>query len=368
MNHMRVLQVNKLYPPVIGGIEQHVRQLAEGLTAHGESRVLVARDGVGFGQIEIKNGVIVRRAWSIGRFRSMPISLTFWYWLWRESARVDVVHLHFPFPVAAFSWWLVRPRKPLIVTWHSGVVRQRFLRHLARPFVRYTLRAAHTIIVTFPKAPEMFEELREWRDKCRLIPLGIDAAWWGASPAQSVARPSEPLFVCAGRLVYYKGLSVLIDAMAHTRSGMLWLVGTGPLRKSLEQMVRQQRLEQRVVFKDAPTDDVFKAYLHAADVVVLPSTHATEVFGLVQLEAMAAGKPIINTALPTGVPWVARNGEEAITVPPGDSAALAAAMERLARDSALRERLGVAGRRRVKELFTKERMVRAHRELYSTLM
>lgn len=367
MNHMRVLQVNKLYPPVIGGIEQHVKQLAEGLTTHGESRVLVVRDGVGFGRVETKNGVTVRRAGSIGRFRSMPVSLTFWYWLLRESARADVIHLHFPFPLAAFSWWLVRPRKPLIVTWHSGVVRQRFLRHLARPFIRYTLRAAHTIIVTFPNAPEMFEELREWRDKCRVIPLGIDAAWWGASPAQSMARPSEPLFVCAGRLVYYKGLSVLIDAMARTRSGVLWLVGTGPLRQSLEQMVRQKHLEQRVAFKDAPTDDVFRAYLHAADVVVLPSTNAAEVFGLVQLEAMAAGKSIINTALPTGVPWVARNEKEAITVSPGDSVALAAAMDQLARDPALRERLCVAGRRRVEELFTEKLMMQAHRELYTTV-
>ena len=365
---MKILQVNKLYPPVTGGIEQHVKQLAEGWTAHGESRVLVVRDGVGFGDEKIENGVTVRRAGSMGRFRSMPISLTFWYWLWRESARADVVHLHFPFPLAAFSWWLVRPRKPLIVTWHSAVVRQRILGRLVQPFVRYTLRCAEKIIVTFPQAPEVFEELREWRDKCRTIPLGIDSAWWSTPPLPAAARPSEPLFVYAGRLVYYKGLPVLIDAMAQLRTGVLWIVGAGPLRRSLERLAREKKCAERVLFKEAPTDGSFRAYLHAADAVVLASTHSSEVFGLVQLEAMAMGKPLINTALPTGVPWVARDGEEAITVPPGDSAALARAMERLADDASLRECLGAAGKRRVEELFTLDRMRTACYALYKTLL
>ncbi|MEK7102519.1 MAG: glycosyltransferase, partial [Patescibacteria group bacterium] len=215
---MKVLQVNKLYPPVTGGIEQHVKQLAEGWTAHGESRVLVVRDGFGWGDEKIESGVTVRRGGSIGRFRSMPISLTFWYWLWRESARADAVHLHFPFPLAAFSWWLVRPKKPLIVTWHSAIVRQRILGRLTKPFVRYTLRRAEKIVVTFPQAPEVFEELREWRDKCQVIPLGIDSAWWGAPPLRAAERPSVPLFVYAGRLVYYKGLPVLIEAAARLRT------------------------------------------------------------------------------------------------------------------------------------------------------
>lgn len=357
---MVLLQVNKLYPPAIGGIEKVVKQLAEGFVSHGESRVLVARDDFGFGKKEIVNGVCVHRTGSLGRFRSMPMSFSFFYYFWQECKDADVIHLHFPFPLAAIALWLVRPRKSVVITWHTSVIRQKFLIKIVAPFIRWSLKRADKIAVTFPDAPRVFEELKPFVSKCEAIPFGIDIEAWSSLSSRIIERPRQTVFLYAGRLVYYKGLLDLIEAFSRLQDCFLWVVGDGPLREVLQ--IRAHK--DRVRFFGAVSDEDFKAYMHTADIFVLPSTHITEVFGIVQLEAMAAGKPIINTNLPTGVPWVARHEREALTVWPGSVGALALAMERLASDSELRIRLGNAGRERVKNDLNLEKMRNAYYNLY----
>ncbi len=362
---MIVLNINKLYAPAIGGVETVVQQLAEGFMLQGHSRVLVVRDGFGFGATEQKNGVIVRRAGSVGRVRSMPVSFSFIYWLWKESKTADVLHVHYPFPLAAFALWLARPKKPLIITWHSSVVRQRLLNFFVQPFVRWTLARAEKIVVTFPNAVSYFKELAPFREKCVVVPLGIDLTK-AQSETPNVVFPDRecPTFVFVGRFIYYKGLPELVTAFAAVPRGTLYLVGDGPMRRKIARLIACKGLSARVKIIATRDDKTLRFYLGAADVVVFPSTQPSEVFGLVQLEAMATGKPIINTALPTGVPWVARHEQEALTVPPGDVSALARAVELLGNDAALRARLGQAGRERVAQEFTLANMRAAYYDLY----
>ncbi len=167
---------------------------------------------------------------------------------------------------------------------------------------------------------------------------------------------SGPLVLFVGRLVYYKGLDVLLEAMC-TCPGRLLVIGCGPLDASLRARATQLGLDSRVEFLGQVPAETLIAYYRAADVFVLPSTESTEAFGVVQVEAMACGVPVVSTDLSTGVPWVNEHGVTGLVVPPGDRHALARAIRTLLADPALRLKMGKAGRRRAGERFTASRMV-----------
>jgi rhamnosyl/mannosyltransferase len=217
-------------------------------------------------------------------------------------------------------------------------------------------------MVTSPMQVQTSPSLGAVADRCRVVPLGIDPARFELDAAgQERARAArrrfgDPLVLFVGRLVYYKGLEYLVTAMRDVNANLL-IVGSGPLRGALERQVQRLGLTARVHFVDVASDADVVTYLHACDAFVLPSVHNSEAFGLVQVEAMACGKPVVNTALPTGVPFVSVDGMTGLTVPPRDAPALAAAIGRLLEDRALRERLGAGARARVDAEFTLRRML-----------
>ena len=182
-----------------------------------------------------------------------------------------------------------------------------------------------------------------------------------------VAAVPGPRLLFVGRLVYYKGLEVLLDAMSLCE-GSLVIAGEGPLEGALRALVTEKRLGERVLFAGRVADADLPAFYQACDVFVLPSTARTEAFGVVQIEAMAAGKPVISTNLPTGVPWVNQDGVSGLVVTPGDRAALGEALRRLLDDGAFRQRLGEGARRRAQTMFSRERMVAAFKSLIDTVV
>jgi glycosyltransferase involved in cell wall biosynthesis len=144
------------------------------------------------------------------------------------------------------------------------------------------------------------------------------------------------------------------------------LIGNGPLREELEAQSRSLGIHDRVTILSGVADVV--PYYHAADLFVLPSVNRSEAFGLVQLEAMACGKPVVNTSLNSGVPFVSRHEETGLTVAPGDSDALAGAITRLLRDPELCARLGAAAQLRAESEFNVEIMARKTLDLYRTVL
>ena len=122
----------------------------------------------------------------------------------------------------------------------------------------------------------------------------------------------------------------------------------------------------RISFGGGGTD--LPAYYQACEVFVLPSIAKTEAFGVVQVEAMAAGRPVVSTRLPTGVPWVNQDGVSGLVVTPDDAAALGAAVRRLGHDRELRQRLGDGARRRADALFSRDRMVRVFRDVVEAVV
>jgi len=368
-----ILLLNKAYPPWPGGVEQHVGQLAEGLAVRNWNVEVLCSDRHPFSSEERRPNLHIQRTKNWRTIWSQPFSpgvLT-------RIKRIDaaLVHLHVPFPLGIPACLRLRRDVPLVVTWHSDIVRQRAARPILAPLERMLLRRADAVIATSPRLIECSEVLPSFREKCRVIPLGIDPApFVSPSPEilESAARLREslphPLVIFVGRLVGYKGLDVLIRVLKITKDVYCVMIGDGPQRGALERLSEREGLGRRIRFVGHVSDRDLAAYLSAADLFVLPSVSRNEAFGICQLEAMAAGLPVTSTDLPSGVPWVNQHGKTGLVVPPGNAEALSEAIRTLVDDPDRSRTLGEHGRQRVLELFTAERMIRLHEELYGELL
>ncbi|MCI5816066.1 glycosyltransferase [Ruminococcus sp.] len=361
MAGLRILQVNKFYPPHIGGIETVIQQVSQGLKDRAEVSVLVCQPK-GRGVREVCDGVPVTRCSSWRTVASCPVSFSFFREFRRMAKEADVIECHLPFPLADLACLLSRTKKRVVIAWHSDVVKQKKLLALYKPILRAFLRRADAIIVATQGHIDGSAFLPPFRDKCVVIPYGIPTAEYLQAPAAPILTEKlrgKPLrkLLFVGRLVYYKGVDVLLRAFARTEGCALFLAGEGVLEPQLRQEAQTLGVADRVFFLGRLTDAQLRAAFRDCDIFVLPSVANSEAFGIVQLEAMVYGKPVINTALPTGVPLVSIHGETGLTVPPGDETALADAIRTLAEDDALREAYGAAAQRRVLEHFELDNMI-----------
>lgn len=367
-----VVHVAKYYPPVSGGMERVVESLCSSTRGHVDSRVIAFNTSRATIEDDV-DGVNVMRlgvdlvAGSVPISRRLPGAL--------RRARADVMVLHEPNPWALLSAAIARPRMPLAIWFHSEVIRPRLQYALFyEPLVRAVYGRARRIIVSSPALAEHARALVPYRDRIRVIPFGIDLSRWRATPAIE-ARAAEirrsangrPLVLFAGRMVPYKGLDVLLRALAPLDVAAI-LVGDGPSRTAAMQTARAIGADGRVQFPGEVPAVELVALCHACDLLVLPSVTRAEAFGYVQLEAMACRKPVVSTRLESGVPWVNRHGETGLTVPPGDAAALRDAIATLAADPRLRAQLGEAGRARVESEFSLARMAERTIAVYEEVL
>ncbi|MDO9108092.1 MAG: glycosyltransferase, partial [Coriobacteriia bacterium] len=258
---------------------------------------------------------------------------------------------------------------PSVLTYHSDIVRQRFLGAAYRPWLERTLDRVDLIIAGSPNMVEHSDLLAARADKCRVVPYGIHTEKFDDTP-KSVARAQElrafhprPIILFVGRLVYYKGADVLLRATEHLDVDVV-LMGSGPLEAPLREWVVAHGMADRVTFLAPQPDAELAAWYQAADVFCLPSIARSEAFGLVQIEAHASGTPVVSTDLPTGVPFANLDGVTGFTVPVGDHEALANALERLVADDELRARLGAQARERARTEFSVGRMAAQTLDVY----
>ena len=367
---MRVLHAYKVFPPdVVGGITEVIAYIAKGMAPRHESSLLVARSR-GWGRRYTLDSLPVEALFSFGTLLSTPIAPSFPFVLAKRSRQAALVALHHPFPLNDIGVALGLPRKTAVVVhWHGEIVRQRSLTGLVAPFIRRTLARAQRIIVSHPTLVSASPFLAAHTEKCAVVPFGIDVPYWTELDSAQRRRVEElrsrypRLVIATGRLVPYKGFDVLIEALRHLDATAI-IVGEGPLRHDLLRLAQQRGVADRLILAGMLSRDDLKVHLHAARLYAFPSVSAAEAFGIVQLEAMAVGLPIVNTDLPTGVPHVARHGHEALTVPTNDPAALATAIAQLLDDRALAQRLGAAGRRRATTEYDLQTFVKRIEDVY----
>ena len=363
---MRITMATKYYPPVVGGIESHVRDLSEALVAAGHSvRVVASHNERGYAE-EIINGVEVVRLPRVAEKASTPIARHYGKVLSVEARRSDLIHFHFPYPWGEFQWiFEVSSRKvPYVVTYHSDIVRQRRALAFYRPFLDVFLDRAQLIMASSPQLIEYSEFLTPRLEKCRQVNFGLKldhiadnkvAISRGKKFKEALSSP-RPVVLFTGRLVYYKGVDVLVESMPSVDAEYV-VIGSGPLEQAMYQRAETLHVADRLHLLGHVSDEDLAAWYHAADVLVLPSVEPSEAFGLVQIEAHAAGTPVVSTLLKSGVPYANLDGVTGLSVEVGSAQALAEGIKALIDNPVLAAQLGAQAKKRALAEFTVAQMV-----------
>ncbi len=383
---MRVLHIGKYYPPYAGGMEVFLRDLLkaskkEGLDAAGlVHHHLPGRSSL----MEEIEGVPIFRASSLGQILYAPISLSFPLVLKKviRSFRPQLLHLHFPNPSAFWNLAVSEARFiPWVIQWQSDVVPSEIDRRLQpayrcyRPLEQRMLKRARKILVASKPYLNHSIPLKPWTSKCAVVPLGVDPErlpWPEADALQQAEgswRPGCLRVLAVGRLTYYKGFDVLIRAAGRTHGVAVQIVGDGNLRTQLQRAIRRRSLEKRVLLRGGLSNVMLQALFATCDVFCLPSLERTEAFGVVLLEAMRYGKPIVAGDIPgSGPGWVVNEGDCGWLVPPGDVDALARKMENLATNPELCRKPGLKGRENFKKKFQIQSVARSIKEIYEDIL
>jgi rhamnosyl/mannosyltransferase len=293
---------------------------------------------------------------------------------WRRiAANYDIVHVHLPWPQSNLNLFLKRFDGAVVVHWHSDIVRQRLLYAGFQWLERWLLRRADRICVTSPKLLQESAALEGFRDKALSIPIGMPESTHVISDEDIEALRNryggKAIVFALGRLVTYKGFEYLVRAASTLRDDAVVLIGgEGPLRGALESLAGELGVAGRVKLLGHLSGRDVELHMRACTAFCLPSVQKSEAFGIVQIEAMRAARPVISTRIHgSGVDWVNQDGVTGYTVPTEDPAALAQSLARVAGDAALASRLGANGRKRYEELFTARGMAAKTREVYLSL-
>ena len=367
IGNYRICHLSKYYPPAWGGIETHVQNLARAQAALGAQVSVMCVNSMNEAGVQASVTNTVRewdgdvqvtrlgRRTTVARFDICPGFPK----IFREivESSYDIVHLHTPNPTMLLAWLAMRPQIPLVITHHSDVIKQQFLKYVLRSFEHLVYNQAESILTTSPNYIEGSRFLQIYKKNLTYLPLGLDCSPY-LQPSEAALAYSRqlkdkygaPIWLSVGRLVYYKALDVAIEALALV-PGTLIVVGTGPLEKELKDKAKQLGVEERIVWLGRASAEELSGAYHAATALWFPSNARSEGYGLVQVEAMASGCPVINANIPcSGVTWVSRHEQEGLTVPLNDPVALADAAKRLLEEPGLRERLVNASRSRVSVL------------------
>jgi len=367
---IKILHIGKFYYPYKGGIETFLYNLCTYLRGKVELKVLVSNTHFNT-VIEDIDGVRITRAACAGIFLSTPVCPSFPKYIYSSDA--DIIHIHSPNPIAEISSLILGKKKKVVVSYHSDIIRQRKTGFFYSPIHKSFLRSADKIIVATPNHIKSSPLLTMFGEKCKVVPYGIDLNRFEITPYISHAiseikkKYKEPILLFVGRLVYYKGVEYLIQAMREIDARLL-IVGSGPEETMLKNLVSHFGLSDRCIFLGEVLDEYLISLYHASDILILPSVEKAEAFGIVQLEAFACKKPVISTNLSSGVSYVNKDGETGIAVEPRNTAALSGAIRKLLSNSDERRRMGENGRRRVEDEFTVSKMGEGYMRVYEEIM
>ena len=347
---MKVLHLGKLCPPNEGGIEIFSYDLLEYLNSKGIKADLLcfgsktAKSSYkGFDYFECKMNI---------KLNSAPLSYDFIKIFKRIEREYDIIHIHSPNPLAEFLSLFTD--KKIIIHWHSDIVKQKISYRFYKPIQQKVLKKAHKIICTSPQYLETSKQLRDFKENAVIIPLGLNPSRLKASN-EKVTKSlkakigNKKIVLSIGRLIYYKGFEYLIKAGKYIKDDVaIVIVGGGPLYENLKDMVKALNLENKVYLLGRV--DKISSYIKESDLFCLPSVERTEAFGLVLVEALYFGKPLITTNVEgSGMNYVNQDGITGLVVPPRNPKALADAINKILSDNNLYERFSKNARERFKE-------------------
>lgn len=367
----------KYYPPDIGGIESVTASLSRGTVAAGHSVTVVCFHKGNAPCHASLDGVQVRRAPVLTAKASQPLGLRYFLWCLRESRTADIVHLHSPNMLAALAAVLLNKKQKLIVHWHSDVIGKGWLGRLLAPLEKTLLSRADSIVCTSQAYADASMPLQKFTRKISVVPIGVPDMANATRISEECNIPAAlnkklegaRLLLAIGRLVSYKGFHVLVEAAKSLPSDVVVvIVGAGPLHVELQKKIDAEGLADKVILASCQKGKILDALYRRAALFCLPSVGRSEAFGVVLIEAMSYGLPIVATQIEgSGVPWVNEHGVSGLNVPAGDVAALADACNAILNSSDLRKHFSLGARKRYEQEFTENvsvgRMLKIYKEL-----
>ena len=369
---MKILQLGKFYP-IRGGVEKVMYDLMTGLSAMGiRCDMLCAaceKEEVGEKQLNEYAKLMCMR--SLAKVKATMMSPSMIFKMRKIRKDYDIVHVHHPDPMACLALWLSGYKGKVALHWHSDIIKQKKLLKLYKPLQSWLIERADVIIGTSPVYLEASPWLRDVQDKTVCLPIGVvplDVDFEGAAALREEYKGKKIIF-SLGRLVPYKGYKYLIDSAKYLGDDFVILIGGGgPLKTPLREQIANSGLQDKVKLLGFLTDEEVSAYFGACDLFCMSSVYATEAFGIVQIEAMSAGKPVVATKIPgSGVSWVNAHKESGINVEPKDSEALAMAFKRILDSEDTYNAYSEQASQRYWTMFTKTKMIEKCIEIYKNL-
>ena len=319
-----VVHVYKDFPPVFGGIENHIATLARAQAERGLEVDVLCSGPPGLDPGDDLGAIRVHRCRAWSTLASTPLPPGLPLALRRSDARL--IHLHYPWPPAEAAWLVAGRGRPLVVTVHCEVVRYPRLAQWIGPLTQRVLGAASAIVVT-SEAMRRTPILAPHADRVRVVPCGLDLTRFRPADSEDpVATVPHPRIVFVGRLRHYKGLPALAGLLQRLPSAHLVVVGDGPERAAFESALDLAGCRDRAHLLGDVVGEVLVRVLQHADVAVLPSTSRAEALGISIVEAQSCGVPAVVTDVGTGTTTTVADGQSGRIVPPGDVDAFAAAV------------------------------------------
>ena len=370
---MRILHVGKFYP-VMGGIEKMMVDIVSGMSdckgiycdmlcASVNHHSFVVPIGAG-------SRIICTSTW-FKVFATM-FSPMMGVVLRKIKKDYDIIHIHHPDPRAALALWISGYKGKVILHWHSDILKQRLTLRLYAPLQQWLIGRADVIVGTSPVYLCESPFLQSERLKKVCIPIGISPLLPDTGKVTEIRREyaGKKLIFSLGRLVEYKGFEYLIEAAALLPDEYLILIGgNGPLKQKLEELIEARQLHSKVKLLGRVSDENLSGYFGACDLYVMSSIWKTEAFGIVQIEAMSCGKPVVATKIKgSGVSWVNKDGVSGINVEPESAMEIADAIVRILSDEERYKVFSHAAKERYETLFRKERMIEKCVDLYKNVV
>ena len=367
---MRILQIGKFYP-IRGGVEKVMYDLTVGISEMGiPCDMLCASEKKQTIQLNEKGRVLCTPI--LMKAAATTISPEMVFALRKMVKEYDVIHVHHPDPMACLALYLSGFKGKVVLHWHSDILKQRWLLKLYRPLQSWLVHRADAVVGTSPVYLAESPYLQHAQHKTKCVPIGIDPMLPNVAGAEKIRQqyPGKKIVFSMGRLIGYKGYQYLVEAAKYLSDDFVVLIGgTGHLMSDLQSKIAQWNLQDKVKLLGFVRDDEVAAYYTACDLFCLPSIMKTEAFGIVQIEAMSCGKPVVTTKIPeSGVSWVNQDGVSGLNVEPRDAKALAAAIEKVTDNPEDYKHFSEGAKRHFDEMFTKPKMIQTCLDLYKQLL
>lgn len=369
---MKILQLGKFYP-IRGGVEKVMYDLMCGLSAQGIDCDMMCAALEGHkGDVKINEHGRVLTSKTLIKVAGTTIAPSIIFKLRRVCNEYDIIHVHHPDPMVGLALWLSGYKGKVVLHWHSDIVKQKFALTLYKPIQNWLLRRADVVVGTTPVYLKESPHLQKVQHKTKCLPIGIEPI--EDVPVEKINNikeryPGKKIIFSLGRLVPYKGYEYLIEAGQYLTDDYVILIGgTGPLREQLEAKIKRLGLTGKVELLGRVSDEELPVYYHACDVYCMSSVQKTEAFGIVQIEAMSCGKPLIATNIPeSGVSWVNEHGVSGLNVTPMKPKELADAILSILNNEESYAKLAEGSKSRFWETFHINKMIEGCKKIYQDL-